>query len=157
EDLRNFLEFVKNDVGISDQAQLQGAFDRLMQDVGAVPIGVAKRSSQLALSLGEKLLSLHMEDRTKVRAMAESLNTSFYHHGYPVGRAEAKEIGLPVAYPEPELEQLMWEVWEDFERDMKCNEPYDPIVELLSDEAVRSTLTAPVSQVNMPANLPPQI
>jgi len=56
EDIRNFLEFVKSDVGISDQEQLQQAFELICKDVGAIPIGVAKRSTQLALSMSEKLL-----------------------------------------------------------------------------------------------------
>jgi hypothetical protein len=157
EDLRNFLQFVKEDVGISDQEQLQRSFDSLMADVGAVPIGVAKRSSQLALSLGEKLLLLHMQDKTKVRAIAESLNTSFYHHGYPVGRVEAQEIGLPVVEPDDALAELIWEVWEDFESDMKCDRPYAPIVEVMASEQVRDVLTAPAVQVNLPSNLPPEV
>ena len=81
EDLRHFLDFVKTDVGISDQEQLERAFELVCKDVGSIPIGVAKRSSYLALSMGEKLLSLHMDDQSKVKAIAEALNKSFYHHG----------------------------------------------------------------------------
>lgn len=60
EDLRNFLDFVRSDVGISDQEQLSRAFELVCKDVGSIPIGVAKRSSQLALSMGEKLLGMHL-------------------------------------------------------------------------------------------------
>ncbi len=83
EDLRNFLDFVKCDVGISDQEQLQKSFELACKEVGAIPIGIAKRSSQLALSMGEKLLSSHMSDSNKAKTIAETLNKSFYHHGYP--------------------------------------------------------------------------
>ncbi|HUM68231.1 MAG TPA: hypothetical protein PLK31_05230, partial [Chloroflexota bacterium] len=72
EDLRNFLDFVRSDVGISDQEQLAKAFELICKELGAVPIGVAKRSTQLALSLSEKLLSLHLGDNSQARAIAEA-------------------------------------------------------------------------------------
>lgn len=71
EDLRNFLEFVRSDVGISDQEQITRAFELLCKDVGTVPIGVAKRSTQLSLSMGEKLLSLHIATLESTRCRSE--------------------------------------------------------------------------------------
>ena len=123
EDLRHFLDFLRNDVGLSDQEQLQKSFELVCKDVGAIPIGMAKRSSYLALSMGEKLLMLHMEDKNKAKAIAEALNTSFYHHGYPLGRKEALEIGLPIINGNEEVEDMMWKIWIDFESEMECNKP----------------------------------
>ncbi|GBE54020.1 serine dehydrogenase proteinase [archaeon BMS3Bbin15] len=156
EDLRLYLDFVKGDVGISDQEQLERAFELVCKDIGSIPIGVAKRSSYLALSMGEKLLSLHMKDQNKVKAIAEALNKSFYYHGYPVGRKEAKKVGLPVKNPDEELENLMWLVWNDVEEEMECNKPFDPLGIVLSDEKT-AKLIGNVPQVQMPINLPPQI
>ncbi len=156
EDLRHFLDFVKEDVGISDQEQLERAFELVCKDVGSIPIGVAKRSSYLALSMGEKLLGLHMKDQNKVKAIAESLNKSFYHHGYPLGRKEAKEIGLSVVEPKEELELLMWEIWQKVEEEMECNKPFDPLEIVLSDKKT-SDLIAPVPQVQIPSNLPQSV
>ncbi len=156
EDLRHYLEFVKVDVGISDQEQLERAFELVCKDVGSIPIGVAKRSSYLALSMGEKLLNLHMNDQTKVKAIVEALNKSFYHHGYPVGRKEAKEIGLPVIEPDGETEKLMWDVWRDIEEQMECNQPFDPLKIILSDNEIAKKLTT-VPQVQLPPNLPSQL
>lgn len=156
EDLRNFIDFVRNDVGISDQKQMQRSFELVCKEVGAIPIGIAKRSSQLALSMGEKLLSLHMMDSNKAKTIAETLNKSFYHHGYPLGRAEAKKIGLPVIKPEIELENLLWKVFESFETEMKLNEPFDPLKIVLNDPST-AALLSPAQQIQMPANLPPEI
>lgn len=50
EDIRYFLDFVKSDIGISDQAQLQQSFDLICKEAGSIPIGAAKRSKQLSLS-----------------------------------------------------------------------------------------------------------
>lgn len=153
EDLRHYLDFVKTDVGISDQEQLERAFELVCKDVGSIPIGVAKRSSHLAISMGEKLLSLHMHDQNKVKAIAESLNKSFYHHGYPLGRIEAKEIGLPIKEPKEKELDLMWKVWEDIEQEMECRKPFDPI-QIVLDNRQTASLVGPVPQVQMPSNLP---
>jgi hypothetical protein len=156
EDLRNFLEFVRKDVGISDQEQLQRSFELVCKDVGSIPIGVAKRSAQLALSLGEKLLTLHLNDSARAKAIAEALNRSFYHHGYPLARDEAKQIGLPVSKPDPELEAAMWAAWSDMEAEMQCERPFTPVDVVFSDPGLAALLSS-VQQVQMPANLPPQI
>ena len=156
EDLVNYLAFVRDDVGITDQQELQRAFELLSNDVGALTVGAAKRSAQLSLSLGEKLLSLHLTDRNEARTIAESLSKSFYHHGYPVGRTEARKIGLPVSESNEELEHLLWQVWEDFEVEMECDSPFNPLELLFSDPQIASLLE-PVRQVQLPANLPPQL
>lgn len=155
EDLRNYLDFIRKDVGISDQEQLQRSFEMIGKEVGAIPIGIAKRSSILSLRMGEKLLSLHMKDQNKVKAIAEALNRSFYHHGYALGRKEAKEIGLPVKDTDG-IEDTMWNVWTDIEQEMQCNVPFNPLSLVLSDPHVAPLLEpTPVAQIpsNLPANL----
>jgi len=153
EDLRNFLDFVKCDVGISDQEQLQKSFELACKEVGAIPIGIAKRSSQLALSMGEKLLSSHMTDSNKAKTIAETLNKSFYHHGYPLGPSEAKKIGLHVVNPPDDLKKLLHNVLLSFEIEMKFDTPFNPLETVLSDPQTASLL-APVNQIQLPANLP---
>ncbi len=156
EDLRHFMDYMRSDVGITDQEQMEKAFELICKDVGAIQIGISKRSSYLALSLGEKLLTLHMGDQNKVKAIAEALNKSFYHHGYPLGRNEAKGIGLKVKEPPEELEKLMWQVWEDIEAEMECKKPFNPLEVILNDPKA-ANLLAPVPQVQIPANLPKEI
>lgn len=156
EDLRSYFDYLKNDVGISDQEQLQKSFELVCQEIGAIPIGAAKRGAQLSLSMGEKLLSLHMSDSNKVKTIASALNTSFYHHGYPLGRKEAKNIGLPIVEPDPELESLMWQVWENFENEMQSNKPFNPY-ELIFQNAEVADAFSHVYQVQIPGGLPPQL
>ena len=156
EDLRNYFDFIKNDVGISDQEQLQKSFDMVCSEVGAIPIGAAKRSAQFALSMGEKLLKLHMTDDNKAKAIASALNSSFYHHGYPLGRKEAKNIGLPIVEPEKDLEDLLWNIWDDFSNEMECNKPFSPLEVIFSNKEVASAL-GPIPQVQIPSNLPQEM
>jgi len=161
EDLRHYIDFVVKDVGISDQEQKERAFQLVCNEVGAIPIGVAKRSSNLGLSLGEKLLKLHIkDDQNKVKAISESLNKSFYHHGYSVGRKEALEIGLPV-HPDHtpalnEIEELIWKIWIDIEYEMQCNISFNPFDVVMRDPTLAAQIR-PVPQVQLPANLPQAI
>lgn len=156
EDLRNYIEFLKTDVGIADQAHLVAAIQPLLKDVGALPIGSAKRGQQLSLSLSEKMLMLHTKDANKAKSIARALNSSYYHHGYAVGRHEAKKIGLPVAYPEESVESLLWEIWKDYSREMKCDELFNVINEIMSDPDARDRISK-VPVVNLPANTPVEV
>lgn len=156
EDLNHYLEFVKCDVGITDQEQLEKSFELICKDVGAILLSVAKRSSHLSQSLGEKLLSMHMRDEKNVKAIIEALNKLFYYHGYAIGRAEARKIGLPVTFPDEELEELLWEVWQDLSDEMECNKPFNPIEVVLGNNEGKK-LISPIQQVEIPTNLPPEV
>jgi len=155
EDLRNFISFVR-EVGISDQEEMARAFELLTKEVGAVRLGVANRSSHLMQTLGEKLLSLHLKDNTQAKTIAETLSRSYHHHGYPLGPSDAESIGLPVVRATDELEMSIWQVWEDLEQEMECNKVFYPLEVVLSDPNAASLL-CPVTQVQLPTNIPPQL
>lgn len=158
EDLTEFLRFVKDNVGLSDQEHLKTAFELFCKESGAVPIGVAARASQLSLSMGEKLLRMHMKNAEgqKAKVIAETLKTKFFTHGYPLGRKEAKEIGLKVTEPSQNLENLIWDVWLDLEAEMKCRTPFN-LMEVVAKSPVAAQLFAPVPQVNIPGGLPADV
>jgi hypothetical protein len=82
EDIRYFLDFVKSDIGISDQAQLQQSFELICKEVGSIPIGAAKRSTQLSLSMSEKLLNLHIKDSSRAKTISETLNSICCGYGF---------------------------------------------------------------------------
>lgn len=125
EDIKKYVEFTK-DIGISDQDLLQKCFEKLTNDVGTVKIGIAKRGSQLALSMSEKLLNLHMTDSAQAKAISETLNTAFYHHGYPLSLLEAKDIGLNIIDIDSDMENIMWEICNSFSTEMKFKEAFNP-------------------------------
>lgn len=146
EDLSSFLKFARDEVGLTDQVPLLEIFKQFSTEVGFVGIGVAARSAQLTQTMGEKLLRLHMKSESqsqKAKLISEALNTKYFHHGYPVSRSEAKEIGLPIAPSNPEVEALMWSVWLDIEEEMKFREPFSP-VRVLKDNTACKALFAPV-------------
>lgn len=156
EDLRNYIDFVKEDIGISDQRYLTESITPLLEDVGPLSIGSAKRGQQLSLTLSEKLLSLHINDANKCKSIAKALNSSYYHHGYAVGNKEAKDIGLPITNPTPELEKLLWTLWKDYSDEMKCEEPFDIVKTVMNNPDSKSFFSS-IPFVDIPANLPREV
>ncbi len=159
EDLTGFLRFIREDVGLSEQEHIRSAFELFCKEAGAVPIGVATRAAQLSVSMGEKLLRMHMKGTSagaKAKSIAEMLNKKFFHHGYPVGRKEAKEINLKVIEPDATLEKLLWEIWLDLEEEMQCREPFNPMHEI-EKSPIAAQLFSPIPQVTIPSGVPPEM
>lgn len=153
EDISAFLDFVRDNLKITDQEHIRALFEVTCKEVGSLGIGFTARSSKLAVDLGERLLALHMKDdesHLKLRTIVENMSRKFQSHAYPVNRTEALELGLPVKKErDKKLEKLMWSVWLDVERDLKEITPFDPVVELLNS-AEASKLLAPVPQLDIP-------
>jgi hypothetical protein len=147
EDLAAFLKYVKDAVGVSDQQHLKEAFLKFCDQVGTSAIGVAARSQQLGLLMGQKLLQLHMtgdSQKQKAKSISEKLTRDYFHHGYPVSRSEAKEIGLKVADSSPEVESLMWEIWSDLSEELELRIPFFAIGQLATDPNCAAFMTPAV-------------
>ncbi|MFA4941136.1 MAG: hypothetical protein WC582_00870 [Patescibacteria group bacterium] len=155
EDVVSFLSFVREEGGITEQQYIKGAFEKLCEVVEPPVLGFAKRSSSLSISIGEKMLQMHMtdpEEKTQAHTIAMKLNKSFFSHGHALGRKEAEEIGLNVIAPNADLEKLIWDVHTDFELELQTRTPFDPVAEYLKDP-----LAAPLLQSPPPFSIPPQI
>ncbi|MFH0967434.1 MAG: hypothetical protein V1862_07105 [Methanobacteriota archaeon] len=157
EDLSHFFDFVKTDLGVVKEECLTSILSLIHKDIGGLSIGAAKRSSNLSNTLGQNLLKQHMDDVKKIDSISQALNKSFYHHGYAVGRREAYSIGLPVILDNnKKLMDLIWAVWRDFEKEMECSKPFNPLDILLQQPDWSNYLnTIPIIQI--PTNLPIEI
>lgn len=152
EDLAGFLDFVRHRVGLTDQEHLRILFEKFCSEVGTIAVGVSMRGSRLSLSLGEKLLRMHMSDAEggeKAKTLAEVLNKNFFHHSYAVGRTEAKAMGLPVKDAPDGLNDIMWSIWQDIETELKCRAPFDVTAELSNGPGAQNLL-GPMHQINVP-------
>ena len=121
EDIVKYFEFTDK-INLSNKDL---AFEKLTNEIPATLIGFARRSHNLEYKLSERLLETHLSDKEKVKKIISTLNSEFYHHGYPLGRTEAKNIGLNVVNPDNKLEKLMWKIYLDFENEYKFNEIFD--------------------------------
>ena len=149
EDIRNYIEFIEHDFEITDSKYGVQALDNLLKEIGVLPIGIAKRSNQLLVTLGEKMLSMHMQDKQKIYSIAKTLNSSYFHHGYAVSRKEAKELGLSIADSNEEIEALIWKIWEDISAELKYEKHFDLTFEILKMKEFEYLLLSPTSDLKI--------
>jgi len=152
EDLMAFLRFSREQVGLTEPEQLLSVYSKFCDEVGTVGVGVSARSALLSVTMGEKLLLLHMNgdaEKVKARTISEKLTKDYFHHGYPVNRTEAKEIGLKVAERDRELEDLMWQIWTDLSSELRLREPHNPVT-VLAENSESKRLFAPAPSINLP-------
>lgn len=152
EDIRNYIDFVKEDVGIRKK-DLVNILANISKDVSTLTIGSTKRSQRLSYALSMKLLRTHMKSRFKMNKIAKTLSQSYYHHSYALGRTEVKKLGLNVINPDEKLENLLWKVWEDFALEMKVNKSFDILGEIMDDPIAKEQLEN-IPVLNYPANIP---
>jgi hypothetical protein len=157
EDLAAFIRFSRDTVGLKDPEQMVAVYSKFCDEVTAMGVGVSARSALLSVSLGERLLQLHMkgeEESRKATSISEKLTKDYLHHGYPVNRSEANAIGLKIAQRDEELEDLMWKIWRDISDELKLREPHFPLTVLADNPACQPLFDA-VPMIQLPANLPP--
>lgn len=133
EDLFAYTQFGREQLKLTEPKELREFVEHFCREVGAVHVGVAARAANLSIQLGERLLRLHMkaaEADERVAKISSTLSKGYLHHGHPLGRREARELGLSIVSPEPELERLMRDIWLDIEQEMRCRVPFDPMAEL---------------------------
>lgn len=141
EDVASYVALVKDDVGIRHEDELVQAFRVLADKVHPLALGSVKRATSQARMLGEKLLRRRVADKitqSDVDEIIEKLSSRLYYHGHPINRNEAREdLGLKfVKDPTPEVEKLMWELYELYAEEMKLDSEFQPIQETYDPAAL---------------------
>ena len=158
EDLAAYTSFLKEEGGLTEQSEKSNLLESLVGEIKPSVIGASKRSSMQSIIMAEKLMKLHMigVDTQKAEIIAEKLSKSYFSHGHALSRQEVSELGLKVSELDVELEEMIWQVFTDFEDEMKMQELFDPTMEYLSSLG-SSALLNPPPVINVPANAPPQV
>ena len=104
--------------------------------------------------LAKKLLAVRKgSTKAKPSKVINRLSTELYYHGHPIGRAEAKDIGLDfVVDATGDLEDAIWGLYALYSDEMRLDDAYNPVLEALK----QGPLTPPVPVVP-PANTPPSV
>ena len=155
EDIVSFLSFTKTEAGLTEQAHLQEAFKLLCDTVEPSALGFAKRASSLSVTIGEKLLQMHMKDseeKAQAKVIADKLNKSYFSHGHALSREQVKEIGLNVVNATREEETIMWNIHKSFEQETEAASPFNPVSIFLKTPGADIFLQNPP-----PLNIPPGI
>jgi len=109
------------------------AFRLLAEKVNPLLLGDLQRSKEQIVRLATTLMKLHATpiDAGKITKVVETLAAGLGSHDYLIGAAEARdEIKLHVADENPELENLILRLYEDFAEEMELGKPCDLGLEL---------------------------
>lgn len=133
EDVKAYISFIRNTAGINHEAELVECIKILANNIHPLALGNVERFLLQSRMIATKLLELHT-DKSKnheISTIVEALASKLYFHGHPINRKEAKQIGLNVQEDVPaEVEVLMWDIYEDFEKEMEFRTPFDPVAQL---------------------------
>lgn len=136
EDVTAYLNLIKEDAGITHQDELVQAFIQLTDKVHPLALGNVKRSLSQSRMMARKLLSLHM-DRAKelhqIDEIIDNLTSKLFFHGHPINRNEAEsELGIKtIKRADENLEKLIWDLYLEYEKEMKLDEPFSPVFEFI--------------------------
>lgn len=128
QDVYSYLALASENGGLGTKAMVN-VFSILAERIHPLALGNVHRNYLLIRSLASKMLRLRncclsSEDEEKI---VDKLTEKLYAHDYTITRREAKEeIGLPVFYPDAELETAGWMLYEDFANELQLGEPFYP-------------------------------
>ncbi|MFZ5633925.1 MAG: SDH family Clp fold serine proteinase [Bacillota bacterium] len=128
EDVYSYLALAGETASLDVDA-MSRVFSILAEKIHPLALGNVHRNYLLIRSLANKLLGLRKcrlctENEGKI---VDNLTEKLYAHNYTITRREAAEdIGLPVSYPDKELERIIWALYDDFAREFNLAEPFDP-------------------------------
>jgi hypothetical protein len=160
EDVGAFLRFLREDARISEQAHLGPIVEKVFgAGMGSfMTIGLAKRSSDLASDMGERMLRMHMRGAkaaSRAKEIAKSLNRGSLHHGDSLSRERARKLGLPISKNDEALEALLWTALEKIEDVFDSRSQFDMLSTFCADQAAANSI-APAAPLVLPPNTPQQ-
>lgn len=134
EDVKAYISFIKNTVGITHEDELVKTIEVLANKVHPLALGNVERFVAQSRMMAKKILKTHMDGTSdhEIHEIVENLASKLYFHGHPINRQEAKQdLGLKVNLEvQPELETLMWDLYKSFEEEFQNAVIFDPVVEL---------------------------
>ena len=85
-------------------------------------IGDYEKTLKASRQYAETLLSHYMlkDDPERVLSVTQALTEGYFSHEYPIGRREAKELGLKVTEANDELWDVIWKLYLGYEELFKC-------------------------------------
>jgi len=133
EDVTAYISFMRDRANINDQDALAQLISQLAEHLTPLAIGSVNRQYSHIRIVARKLLGSRAEkmEEEKVNAITETLTEKIYSHGHAIGRVEAVELGLPVAEENLKLEELLWKLYLDYEKELMLDDPLDPLKVLI--------------------------
>ncbi|HBP63155.1 MAG TPA: peptidase [Desulfosporosinus sp.] len=89
----------------------------LLDKLDPLLIGDYEKTIKASRQYAERLLSRYMlkDDPERVLKVTWALTEGYFSHGYPIGRREAKDLGLKVTEAQGELWDVIWDLYLAYE------------------------------------------
>jgi Serine dehydrogenase proteinase len=131
ESVAGFKTLIEEDWRIRKEEMLAQLFKLLADKVHPLALGDVYRSRQQIERLAHQLLKKHRKDEKKIQEIIPILTRGLGSHDYPISRTEAKELlGRQIAQDDAELETLVWDLHQNYVKEMNWGVPYNPATEL---------------------------
>jgi hypothetical protein len=129
EDVGGYLDLARKEFGLSKEESMLHVLEWLSNKVHPIALGSVQRSREQIGMLARKLMMSQAAKPKKetVDRVVKVLTRELGSHDYIISRKEAMEdLGLPVVYPSPDFEGLMWKLFKEYQRVMELSNPYNP-------------------------------
>lgn len=128
EDVFAYLSLARERADQTGPHEISEVFKTLTNSIHPLALGNIHRHYTLIRNLAEKLLKLKNTppSKEKIKEIIDVLTEKLYTHSYIISRREAKDIGLPIQYPDEELTSLFWSLYKSYEKELKLKEPFVP-------------------------------
>lgn len=136
EDVKAYISFIKTTVGIHHEDELVKVIEILAQKIHPLALGNVERFISQSRLIARKILETRnaKESAHNIDEIIETMASKLYFHGHPINRKEAR-TELKLAVPETvdrTLEDEIWNLYLDFETEMKNRVIYDPMSEIFT-------------------------
>ncbi|MEA4901145.1 SDH family Clp fold serine proteinase [Desulfitobacterium sp.] len=116
--IRHCLEYLHRTITNSPDPELSTfIINPVLNKLDPWLIGDYEKSLKASHQYAEALLSRFMlkESPDQVSSVTHALTEGYFSHGYPIGRREAKELGLKVMDADDELWDVIWSLYLGYE------------------------------------------
>jgi hypothetical protein len=150
EDVTAYFTLVKDDIGVQHEDELIKAVIALTEKIHPLALGNVQRSHHQSRLIARKLLRKHMPDAEsehEIDKLVENLKSNLYFHGHPINRSEARsDLKLKVEDASDVLEPLMWDLYEQYAKELKIAERFNPLHEWELQQPTTAPSTPPTTQ-----------
>lgn len=116
--IRHCIDYLQRSIADSQEPDLVSyIITPMLNKLDPWIIGDYEKALKASHQYAEALLSRYMLKETPERVpnVTRALTEGYFSHGYPIGRREAKELGLKVTEADGELWDLIWSLYLGYE------------------------------------------
>lgn len=134
EAINSFLDLLRERIKFEEEESVLKSFEILCEKANPLTLGEIYRQHNYIRMVAKKLMQSWKEPPHEEiqKSITKALIEEMYYHGHAITRKEAKEIGLKIVDAKPELEKVMWDLLEEYSKEMELLEPFEPF-KLLKD------------------------